>query len=42
MYAKVLPPPHLKYVTTLPCEIWLLKTTTQLALIIQSNVIQTG
>jgi len=35
-------PPHLKCVTTLPCEIWMLKIATELALIIQSRVNRTG
>jgi len=35
-------PPHLKSVTTLFCEIWMLKISTELALIIQSVVNQTG
>jgi len=30
--------PYLKYVTTLPCEIWMLKIATELSLIIQLKV----
>jgi len=35
-------PPHLKCVTTLPCEIWMLKIAIELALIIQLRVNRTG
>jgi len=34
-------PSHLKRITTLPCKVWMLKTATELALIIQSKVKQT-